>query len=311
MQIYLPIAEIPVNIFLILALGLLTGFLAGMFGIGGGFLATPFLIFIGVPSPVAVSTSTNQIIAASISGLLAHFKKGNVDIKMGLFLVLGGIIGSSIGVSIFSILKNAGQIDLVIAITYVLFLGSISIMMLSDSFRNFIDKKFGMDWHRRDEEEVKFKWLLKKIDNLPFKTYFSRSEIYVSVLVPITLSFGIGILVSLMGVGGGFLMIPAMLYILRMPSSLVVGTSLFQIVFIASNATFLQAVTGNNVDLVLGVLMILSSAIGAQFGSRAAYKVDANATRTFLAILLLLICFKMMFQLFSQPSNIYSLDILK
>ena len=311
MQIYLPIAEIPVNIFLILALGLLTGFLAGMFGIGGGFLATPFLIFIGVPSPVAVSTSTNQIIAASISGLLAHFKKGNVDIKMGLFLVLGGLIGSSFGVSIFSLLKNAGQIDLVIAITYVLFLGSISLMMLSDGFKNFIDKKFGMDWHHRNDEVVKFQWLLKKIEGMPFKTYFSRSEIYLSILVPIILSFGIGILVSLMGVGGGFLMIPAMLYILRMPSSLVVGTSLFQIVFIASNATFLQAVTGNNVDLVLGVLMILSSAIGAQFGSRAAYKVDANATRTFLAILLLMICFKMMFQLFSQPSNIYSLDILK
>jgi len=311
MQIYLPIAEIPVNIFLILALGLLTGFLAGMFGIGGGFLATPFLIFIGVPSPVAVSTSTNQIISASISGLLAHFKKGNVDIKMGLLLVLGGIIGSSIGVSIFSVLKSAGQIDLVIAITYVLFLGSISIMMLSESFRNFIDKKFGMDWHHHNEEEIKFKWLLKKIETLPLKTYFYRSEIYVSILVPIILSFGIGILVSLMGVGGGFLMIPAMLYILRMPSNLVVGTSLFQIVFIASNATFLQAVTGNNVDLVLGVLMILSSAIGAQFGSRAAYKVDANATRTFLAILLLIICFKMMFQLFTEPSNIYSLDILK
>jgi uncharacterized membrane protein YfcA len=311
MQIYLPIAEIPVNIFLILALGLLTGFLAGMFGIGGGFLATPFLIFIGVPSPVAVSTSTNQIIAASISGLLAHFKKGNVDIKMGLFLVLGGLIGSSLGVSIFSLLKNAGQIDLVIAITYVMFLGSISLMMLSDGFKNFIDRKFGMDWHQRNDEVVKFQWLLKKIEGMPFKTYFSRSEIYVSVLVPIILSFGIGILVSLMGVGGGFLMIPAMLYILRMPSSLVVGTSLFQIVFIASNATFLQAVTGNNVDLVLGVLMILSSAIGAQFGSRVAYKVDANATRTFLAILLLMICFKMMFQLFSQPSNIYSLDILK
>ena len=311
MQIYLPIAEIPVNIFLILALGLLTGFLAGMFGIGGGFLATPFLIFIGVPSPVAVSTSTNQIIAASISGLLAHFKKGNVDIKMGLFLVIGGVIGSSIGVSIFSLLKNAGQIDLVIAITYVLFLGSISLMMLSDSFRNFIDRKFGMDWHHHNEEVVKFQWLLKKIETMPFKTYFSRSEVYVSVLVPIILSFGVGILVSLMGVGGGFLMIPAMLYILRMPSSLVVGTSLFQIVFIASNATFLQAVTGNNVDIVLGILMIISSAIGAQIGSRVAYKVDANATRSFLAVLLLLICFKMMFQLFSQPSNIYSLDILK
>ncbi|MBM3589776.1 MAG: sulfite exporter TauE/SafE family protein [Alphaproteobacteria bacterium] len=311
MQIYLPIAEIPVNIFLVLALGLITGFLAGMFGIGGGFLATPFLIFIGVPSAVSVSTSTNQIISASVSGLLAHFKKGNVDIKMGLFLVLGGIIGSSIGVSIFKILQNAGQIDLVIALTYVLFLGAISLTMLSDSFKNFIDKKFGMDWQHHHDDRVKFQWLLRKIDKLPLKTYFNKSEVYISIFVPIIISFGIGILVSLMGIGGGFLMIPAMIYILQMPSHLVVGTSLFQIVFIASNATFLQAIAGNNVDIVLGALMIFSSAIGAQFGSRIAYKVDANATRAFLAVLLLLICFKMMFQLFAEPSNIYSLEILK
>jgi len=311
MQIYLPIAEMPVNIFLILFLGLATGFMAGMFGIGGGFLATPFLIFIGVPAPVAVSTSTNQIISASVSGLLAHFKRGNVDIKMGIFLVIGGFFGSGFGVSVFKLLQNAGQIDLVIAITYVLFLGTISLTMLSDGFRNFHDRKFGIDWQNHTEERPKFQWLLRKIDKLPFKTYFSKSEIYVSILVPIILSFGIGILVSLMGIGGGFLMIPAMLYILQMPSSLVVGTSLFQIIFIASNTTFLQAITGNNVDLVLGVLMIFSSAIGAQFGSRVAYKVDANATRIFLAFLLLLICAKMLYQLFSVPSNIYSLEILK
>lgn len=311
MQIYLPIAEIPVNIFLILFLGLVTGFLAGMFGIGGGFLATPFLIFIGVPSAVSVATSTNQIISASFSGLLAHFKKGNVDIKMGIFLAIGGIIGSSFGVSIFRVLQKAGQIDLVIAITYVIFLGAISLTMLSDSFRNFIDKKFGMDWHHHYDDKLKFEWLIRRIEKLPAKTYFTKSEIYISIIVPIALSFGIGILVSLMGIGGGFLMIPAMIYILQMPSHLVVGTSLFQIVFIASNATFLQAVAGNNVDIVLAVLMIISSAIGAQIGSRIAYRVDAQATRTFLAILLVAICIKMMIQLFTTPENIYSLDILK
>lgn len=311
MQIYLPIAEIPVNIILIIALGLVAGFLAGMFGIGGGFLATPFLIFIGVVPAVAVATSTNQIISASISGLLAHLKKANVDIKMGLYLALGGVLGSTFGVSIFKILQNAGQIDLVIAVTYVLFLGVISLTMLSDSFKNYIDKKFGMDWQHHHQNEVKFKWLLKKIDKMPFKTYFAKSEIYISVLVPVILSFGIGILVSLMGIGGGFLMIPAMIYILQMPSHLVVGTSLFQIVFIASNATFLQAISGGNVDIVLALLMIISSAFGAQIGSRMAYKFDANVTRTFLAILLLLICCKMMLHLFAQPSNIFSLEVVK
>ena len=311
MQIYLPIAEIPVNIILIIALGLVAGFLAGMFGIGGGFLATPFLIFIGVVPAVAVATSTNQIISASISGLLAHLKKANVDIKMGLYLALGGVLGSTFGVSIFKILQNAGQIDLVIAVTYVLFLGVISLTMLSDSFKNYIDKKFGMDWQHHHQNEVKFKWLLKKIDKMPFKTYFAKSEIYISVLVPVILSFGIGILVSLMGIGGGFLMIPAMIYILQMPSHLVVDTSLFQIVFIASNATFLQAISGGNVDIVLALLMIISSAFGAQIGSRMAYKFDANVTRTFLAILLLLICCKMMLHLFAQPSNIFSLEVVK
>lgn len=300
MQIYLPIAEIPVNIFLVLLLGLVAGFLAGMFGIGGGFLATPFLIFIGVFPATAVATSTNQIISASISGLLAHIKKNNVDIKMGIFLVIGGLFGSTFGVSIFKLLQNAGHIDLVIALTYVIFLGTISLTMLSDGFKNYIDRKFGMDWQSSHDEEIKFAWLIKKIEKLPFKTYFPKSKIYISILVPIILSFGIGILVSLMGVGGGFLMIPAMIYILRMPSQLVVGTSLFQIVFIASNATFLQAITGSNVDIVLALLMIISSAFGAQIGTRIAYKFDANATRSFLAILLLIICCKMTFQLFSE-----------
>jgi uncharacterized membrane protein YfcA len=308
-QIYLPIAEIPVNILLVLLLGLGAGFLAGMFGIGGGFLATPFLMFIGIPPAIAVSTSTNQIIAASVSGLLVQFRKRNVDIKMGLFLVLGGFFGSTFGVSIFRILQNSGHIDIVIALVYVIFLGTISVTMLIDSVRTLMEKKYGVTWDKKAEHSEG--GFLKRLERLPWQVYFPKSEITVSILIPIILSAGIGILVSLMGIGGGFLMIPAMIYILRMPSSVVVGTSLFQIVFIASNATFLQAVTSNNVDIVLAFLMIISSAVGAQIGTRAGYKVDADSMRSFLALLLLGVCVKMLFILFTEPSHLYIIEVLK
>lgn len=307
MQIYLPIAEMPVNIFLILFLGLATGFLAGMFGIGGGFLATPFLIFIGIPSSVAVATSTNQIISASISGLLVHLRKGAVDIRIGGLLIFGGFIGSLFGVIIFRMLKNIGQIDISIALIYVIFLGAIGIAMASDSFKIILEKKYNISWNKKS----KLLWLINKIEKLPCKSYFPKSEITISIFVPIFISIGIGILVSLIGIGGGFLMIPAMLYILKMPSSLVVGTSLFQIVFIASNATLLQAITNHNVDIILSSLMIFSSAIGAQFGTRVGYKMDADIMRSFLAILLILICTKMLFSLFSEPQHLYKVEVLK
>jgi uncharacterized membrane protein YfcA len=309
MQIYLPIAEIPVNIILILMLGLIAGFLAGMFGIGGGFIATPLLMFIGIPPAIAVSTSTNQIIAASISGLLAQLRKGNVDIKMGMFLVVGGFIGSTIGISIFKILQKTGHIDLVIPVLYVIFLGSISITMLIDTVRALAEKKYGVTWEKKPSSRLRRK--LQTIENLPWKVYFPKSDITVSIFVPIIISTGIGILVALMGVGGGFLMIPAMIYILRMPSSIVVGTSLFQIVFIASNATFLQAVTNHTVDIVLAFLMIISSAIGAQFGTRAGYKVDADSMRLSLSLLLLGVCVKMLFVLFAAPPSMYVVEVLK
>lgn len=308
-QIYLPIAEIPVNIILILLLGLVTGFLAGMFGIGGGFLATPLLMFIGIPPAIAVSTSTNQIIASSVSGVLAHLRKGSVDMKMGLFLVVGGFFGSTLGVSIFKILQKTGHIDIVISLVYVIFLGSISITMLVDSIKTLVERKYGVTWEK--SSNGKFQKLLEKIDRMPWKIYFPKSDITVSVIVPIILSAGIGILVALMGIGGGFLMIPAMIYILRMPSSVVVGTSLFQIVFIASNATFLQAITNNTVDIVLAFLMIISSSIGAQVGHRTGYKVDADSMRSFLSLLLLGVCFKMMLLLFSQPQSLYIIEMLK
>jgi uncharacterized membrane protein YfcA len=309
MQIYLPIAEIPVNIILVLMLGLMTGFLAGMFGIGGGFLATPFLIFIGIPPAIAVSTSTNQIISASISGLLAHLRKGNVDIKMGLFLVVGGFIGSSAGVFIFKLLQKSGNIDIVIAIVYVVFLGIISLTMIRDSIRNFLEQKFGYSSTNANSKIITS--ILKFIDQMPCRIYFPKSGVMVSIFVPIILSCGIGILVALIGIGGGFLMIPAMVYLLRMPSFVVVGTSLFQIVFIASNATFLQAITNNNVDIVLASLMIISSAIGAQIGTRTGYKVNANNMRSFLALMLLGVCIKMLFVLFSEPKNLFIVEILK
>jgi uncharacterized protein len=308
-QIYLPIAEIPVNVLLILLLGLVTGFLAGMFGIGGGFLATPFLMFIGIPPAVAVSTSANQIIASSVSGLMVHLRKGTVDMKMGLFLVIGGFIGSTFGVSLFQILQKAGQIDLVIAIVYVVFLGSISIMMLVDSIKTLSTKKYNIVWEKKNTD--RFERFLAWIDRLPWKIHFPKSQITVSVLVPTVLSIGIGILVSLMGIGGGFMMIPAMIYILRMPSSVVVGTSLFQIIFIASNATFLQAITNNSVDIVLAFLMIISSSIGAQMGTRAGYKVDADNMRSFLALIIFMVCLKMFFSLFAAPEALYTVEVLK
>ena len=308
-QIYLPIAEIPVNILVVLLLGLATGLLAGLFGIGGGFLATPLLMFIGVPPAVAVATSTNQIIASSVSGVLAHLRKGNVDIKMGLFLVFGGFIGSTIGVSIFRFLQQTGNIDLVISFVYVIFLGSISFTMLTESLRTLIEKKYGITWNAK--KKSRFSSLIQKMDNLPLKSYFPKSDITVSILSPIILSAGIGILVALMGIGGGFLMIPAMIYILRMPSNVVVGTSLFQIIFIASNATFLQALSNNSVDIVLAFLMIFSSAIGAQFGTRIGYKVDADKMRSLLALMLLALCVKMLFVILAEPSSIYTIEFVK
>ena len=314
MQIYLPVAEIPVNFIMILALGLLAGFLAGMFGIGGGFLATPFLIFIGIPSAIAVSTSANQIVASSVSGLLAQLRKGSVDIRMGIFLMIGGFIGSTLGVSIFKILQKSGHIDITVNITYVLFLGSIGVLMLIDSVKSLFSKKYSLSFDEIAEERAKNKHyenFLKRLDRLPYKVYFPKSDITVSAILPIILSIGIGILVALMGVGGGFLMIPAMIYILRMPSSMVVGTSLYQIIFIASNTTFLQAYTNQTVDIVLAFLMIVSSSIGAQIGTRTGYKIDADKMRSFLALLLFGIAFKMFLNLFTTPQSLYVIEMMK
>jgi uncharacterized membrane protein YfcA len=311
MQIYLPIAEIPVNIIMILSLGLLTGILAGIFGIGGGFLATPLLMFIGISPAIAVSTSANQITASSVSGLLTHLKRGGGDIKTGLFLLIGGVAGSFLGVWIFGILQKIGQIDLVVSLVYVIFLGTIGSLMLFDSSKVILQKKFNVVFKKKDQKISILGKLIKKIAKLPFKVHFPKSDISTSLLVPLILGAVVGTLVSLMGIGGGFIMIPAMVYILRMPSNVIVGTSLFQIVFIAGNVTFLQAYSNHNVDVVLAFLMIISSVIGAQIGSRVGYKIDANSLRSLLSIMILAVCVKMVGNLFVDPVSLYNIELLK
>ena len=300
MDIYLPIAEMSVNIFGILALGVITGILSGMFGVGGGFLTTPFLMFIGIPAPVAVASSANQIAASSFSGFLAHKRRGNVDFRMGTLLLMGGIVGSSAGVWLFSILKQTGKIDLVISLLYVTLLGSIGMTMGLESLRNL---KKTPEQTILTTALMRFPWLSR----LPLVTDFPRSKLRLSALIPLFIGFISGALVSLLGVGGGFFMIPAMIYVLGMPTSVVIGTSLFQIMFITANVTFLQAVTTHTVDIILAVLLLSGSVLGAQMGTRLGSRIPAANLRGMLSLIVLTIAFKLAFGLFSRPDEIYSI----
>lgn len=301
MQIYLPIAGMPVNIFLILFLGGITGVLSGMFGVGGGFLMTPLLIFIGIPPAVAVSSSANQIIAASFSGFLAHWRRQNVDFRMGFLLLIGGMAGSSLGVWLFTLLQKVGQVDLVISLAYVIFLGSVGTLMAIESIKTILHKRNHSSPPKRDRRPM------LHIIPLPFKMHFPRSNLHVSALLPLIIGFLVGILVSLMGVGGGFLMVPAMIYLLRMPTSVVIGTSLFQIIFITANVTFLQAINTHTVDIILALLMLTGSVIGAQFGTRIGMKFPAEQLRAMMAILVLLVVVKLGYRLFIRPSNLFEI----
>lgn len=301
MDIYLPIAELPVNIILLLFLGGTAGILSGIFGIGGGFLLTPLLIFIGVPPPVAVATSANQIIAASFSGFLAHWRRMNVDIKMGILLLVGGFIGSTLGVWIFAALKSAGQLDLVISLIYVLFLGFVGTLMGIESFRTISKIRRGITiTHNRG------KWV--KSLPLPWQTYFPRSDMSMSALLPIVIGIASGILVSLMGIGGGFVMIPAMIYLLGMPTNMVVGTSLFQTIFTTANVTLLHAIGTHSVDVVLAVILIFGAVIGAQIGTRISMRMPAEKLRGLLALIVLLVCLKLALGLLIEPDNLYNIE---
>ena len=260
MSIYLPIAEMNVNIFLIIFIGMSIGILSGIFGVGGGFLMTPLLIFLGIPPVVAVGSEAPHVLATSVSGFIAHWRKRNVDIKMGIFLLIGGLIGSTVGVNIFSYLKNFGQIDLVIQLLFLFFLGFIGFSMAFESARTTIKQ-----YRARNTKRTKLhqhSWF----HGLPFKVRFHRSKLYISAIPPVLIGFAVGVMSAMMGVGGGFIMIPAMVYILGMPTSIVVGTSLFQIIFVTANATFFQSYINYNVDIVLSALMIFGGVIGAQIG---------------------------------------------
>lgn len=300
MQIYLPIAELSVNVFLFLGMGAGVGFLSGLFGVGGGFLMTPLLIFAGIPPVVAVATEANQIVASSVSGALAHWRRGNVDIKMGVVLLIGGFIGSTIGVWVFTLLQGLGQIDLVIRLSYVVFLGIIGALMLVESLRAISRKRKPGGKRRKLHQH---NWL----HGLPFKMRFRSSKLYISALLPLGVGIFGGILAAIMGVGGGFVMVPAMIYLLGMPTAMVVGTSLFQIIFVTANVTFLQAWQNQTVDIFLALLLLTGGVIGAQLGTRAGAKLPGEQLRSMLALIVLGVCARLAYELLVRPDDLFSI----
>ena len=303
MSIYLPIAEMNINIFLIVFIGMAVGALSGLFGVGGGFLMTPLLIFLGIPPVVAVGTEAPHVLASSVSGVIAHWRKKSVDFKMGFFLLLGGIFGSTIGVNIFKILRSYGQIDIVIQFLFLIFLGFIGISMAFESAKTTIKNYQTTSAIRTKLHQ--HSW----IHGLPFKLRFHRSKLYISAIPPILIGFFVGVLSAMMGVGGGFIMIPAMVYILGMSTNVVVGTSLFQIIFVTANSTFFQSYLNQTVDIVLSALMILGGVIGAQIGVRIGTKLKAEYLRGILAILVLLVCAKILTDLIIMPSDIFTTSL--
>ena len=300
MQIYLPIAEVSVNAFVLLGLGGLVGILSGMFGVGGGFLMTPLLFFIGIPPTVAVATEANQIVASSFSGVLAHFRRRTVDLKMGVVLLIGGLIGATLGVVVFNYLKSLGQVDLLVHLCYVMFLGVVGSLMFIESLNALrkAKKTGGPPAPRRQRG-----W----VHALPFKMRFRTSGLYISVIPPIAVGIVVGILAAIMGVGGGFIMVPAMIYILGMPTKVVVGTSLFQIIFVTAFTTLLHATTNFTVDIVLAVLLLIGGVIGAQVGTQIGVRLKAEQLRILLAALVLVVCGKLALDLLLQPAELYSL----
>ena len=299
MQIYLPIAEVSVNAFLLLGLGGVVGLLSGLFGVGGGFLITPLLFFIGIPPTVAVATGANQVVASSVSGVLAQFKRKAVDVPMGIVLLIGGLIGSAAGIWVFNILTRLGQIDLAVQLSYVVFLGSIGLLMLQESLRAMRRAKTGAKPGKRHQHL----WVHK----LPLKLKFRASGLYISVIPPALVGMAVGVLAAIMGVGGGFIMVPAMIYLLGMPTKVVIGTSLFQILFVSAFTTLMHAITNQSVDVMLALLLIVGGVIGAQIGSQLGGRLKAEQLRSLLALLVLLVAIKLGFDLLIRPAELFSL----
>ena len=303
MYLYLPVALTSINILIPVGLGLAVGLLSGLFGVGGGFLLTPLLIMFGIPSTVAAATDSNQIVAASTSGTYAHWKVGNVDFKMGLYLLVGGFVGGIIGVQAIKLLHAMGNADFVIKMTYVLMLGIVGVYMFIESFQSMRKKKDGTAEDAQDEKETAVGRFLK---SLPLQTRYEKSGVTHSGLVPIVLGAFVGVLAAIMGVGGGFLMVPVMVYMLRMPMHVVVGTSLFQILFTCIEVTFLQAYTNHSVDFLLAVLLLVGSTIGAQVGTVFGRKLKGEQLKVLLACIVLIVTVKIVFELTLTPSLLIS-----
>jgi len=301
--IYLPIAELSVNVFIILGMGAAVGFLSGMFGVGGGFLITPLLIFYNIPPVVAVATGANQVVASSVSGALTHFRRGTLDVKLGTVLLVGGLVGATAGVSIFSWLRQAGQLDLVISLLYVIFLGTIGALMLAESVRAL--RRASRNEPVAPKRPGQHNW----VHRLPFKMRFKKSKIYLSAIPILGLGFGIGILTSIMGVGGGFIMVPAMIYLLRIPTNVVVGTSLFQIIFTTAYTTIVQAATNYSVDIVLAFILMVAGVIGAQYGVRVGQKLRGEQLRALLGLLVLAVGVRLAIELVITPDDMFSIAI--
>ena len=293
MTFYLPIAEIEINLLLILFFGFVVGFMSGLFGVGGGFLMTPLLIFMGIPPSTAVGTESVQILGSSVSGAIAHSRKKNIDYEIGIFLLIGGIFGSTIGVILFNFLKESGNIDLIINILYVIFLSVIGTLMLIESTISLV---------KEEKNIVRKKKKRNFIDYITLKIKFRHSGIYISIILPISVGIITGLLASLMGVGGGFIMVPAMIYLFRMGTVSAIGTSLFQIVFVTLNSSILQATYNLSVDLILAIFLLIGGVIGAQYGSKFTSRFKGEQLRVLLALIVILVCVKMGIQLFNEPS---------
>lgn len=303
MDIYLPIANLSVNALVIIGLGGVVGLLSGMFGVGGGFLTTPLLIFYGIPPTVAAASAATQVTGASVSGVFAHKRRNGIDFRMGGVLVAGGVLGSFAGAWLFRILQESGQIDTVIAVLYVVLLGSIGFMMARDAVRTFLAAHTGVPIQAKKRRHHPL------VAALPLRWRFYRSGLYISPLAPLALGFATGILTVLLGVGGGFVMIPAMLYLLGMPTQVVVGTSLFQILFVTMSATMIHATTTKAVDIVLAGLLLIGSVTGAQYGARFAQKMKPEYLRGLLAFIVLVVAIRMALGLGWRPDEIYSVVI--
>ena len=300
MQLYLPIAEVSVNAFLILGLGGIVGFLSGMFGVGGGFLITPLLFFIGVPPAVAVATGANQVVASSVSGVLAQLRRKGVDFQMGTVMLLAGFVGSAIGVWVFAWMTRLGQVDLFVQLSYVFFLGLIGVMMFQESLRSLLrSRKAGGAPIRRAHVHS---W----VHGLPFKMKFRASGLYISVIPPALIGAAVGFLAAIMGVGGGFILVPAMIYLLGMPTKVVIGTSLFQIIFVSAFTTIMHAVSSQTVDMMLAMLLILGGVVGAQIGTRVGVRLKAEQLRILLSLLVLTVSIRIAADLLVTPAELYS-----